>query len=103
MTKIKQDKIPVSIENEFKWKLIRERDNLTHFAHKIGWIEWNNDSTFKKKYDKHAIDRSLILDPHQITYTYITTIVEEILEEKENYTKFKTKNSTYQLWKLKND
>jgi len=85
------------------YKLVRERDGLTHYAREIGWIEFKEDDTFKEKHDEPAIGRSLILDPHRFSFTWLTTNVTEIVEQREDYIKFKTRNSNYELWKLKNE
>ena len=114
--KIKQDKIPMTlsedeilkiaveqgaIEKEFNWKLIRESDGLTNQSKDIMWIEWNKDGTFKEKYDTFAIGRSLLMSPFNQFFTWQTTPVTEIVEDQDDYIKFKTKNSNYELWKLK--
>ena len=88
---------------QYPYKLVRERDGLTHHAHEIGWIEFNEDSTFKEKHDEPAIGRSLMLDPHRFSFTWLTTSVTEIVEQRDDYIKFKTRNSNYELWKLKNE
>jgi hypothetical protein len=98
MSKIEEVKINLNVEDLFKYKLVRERDGLSNVGHKVGWIEWNEDGTFKKLHDKAAVGRSLILDPQRISYTWMTTTVTEILEQKENYIKFATTNSIYELW-----
>ena len=98
MSKIEQVKINLNVEDLFKYKLVRERDGLSNVGHKAGWIEWNEDGTFKKLHDEAAVGRSLILDPQRISYTWMTTTVIEILEQKENYIKFATTNSLYELW-----
>jgi hypothetical protein len=86
-----------------KYKLVRERDGLTHYGREMGWIEWGEDSRFKEKHDKPAVGLSCMLDPHRMSFTWLTTAVTEIVEQKEDYIKFNTKNSVYELWKLKND
>jgi hypothetical protein len=98
MSKIEQVKINVNVEDLFRYKLVRERDGLSNVGHKVGWIEWNEDGTFKKLHDEAAVGRSLILDPQRRSYTWMTTTVTEILEQKENYIKFATTNSLYTLW-----
>jgi hypothetical protein len=98
MSKIEQVKINLNLEEIFKYKLVRERDGLSNVGHKVGWIEWNEDGTFKKLHDEAAVGRSLILDPQRRSYTWMTTTVTEILEQKENYIKFATTNSIYELW-----
>jgi len=82
-----------------RYKLIRERDGLTKVGNYVDWLSWNEDNTFKEKHDKPAIGRSLIIDGRQsMNYTWLTTDVTEILVEEDNYIKFKTKNSTYELY-----
>ena len=116
--KINQDKIPMTltednilkiaveqgvIENEFNWKLVRERDGLTNQSKEVMWIEWNEDGTFKEKHDTFAIGRSLLMSPVNQFFTWQTTPITEIVEEQDDYIKFKTQNSNYELWKLKNN
>lgn len=81
-----------------KYKLVRERDSLTNYGQEIGWIEWGDDSRFKEKHDEPAIGRSLILDSHRISYTWLTTSVTEIVEQRDDYIKFNTHNSVYELF-----
>ena len=115
MNKLKQTKIPVIIdednlmkiaveqgviENEHNWKLVRERDGLTNKSKDIIWLEWNEDGRFKAKHDSIAIGRSLLMSPFNQSFTWQTTDVTEIVEQREDYIKFNTKNSTYELHKL---
>ena len=88
---------------QFSYKLVRERDGLTHHARQIGWIEFGSNDAFKEKHDEPAIGRSLMLDPHRFSFTWLTTNVTEIVEQRDDYIKFKTRNSNYELWKLKNE
>ena len=115
MSKLKQTKIPMTltednvlkiaveqgvIENEFKWKLVREQDGLTKHSVDVMWIEFKEDGTFKTKHDEPAIGRSLIMSPFNQFFTWQCTALTEIVEQKEGYLKFKTLNSNYKLWKL---
>ena len=118
MSKLKQTKIPVTlgldnilrvaeeqgvIETEFNWKLVRERDGLTKQSKDIKWLEFNEDGRFKSKHDEPAVGRSLLMSPFNNFFTWQTTSVTEIVEEREDYCKFRTQNSNYELWKLKID
>ena len=118
MSKLKQTKIPVTldlddilqvaveqgvIENEFNWKLVRERDGLTKQSKGVKWIEWNENGSFKEQFQEIAIGRSLIMSPFNPSFTWQTTTVTEIVEQRDDYIKFKTLNSNYELWKLKKD
>jgi hypothetical protein len=118
MSKIKQTKIPMIldengvfkiaveqgvVENEFNWKLVRERDGLTNQSKDIKWLEWNEEGRFKAEHKEPAVGRSLIMSPFNQFFTWQTTDITEIVESSEDgsYLKFNTRNSTYELWKLK--
>lgn len=84
------------------YKLVRESDGLTKYGQKMGWIEWDEDTNrFKALHDDVAVGRSCMLDPHRMSFTWCTTVVTEIVEQREDYIKFNTKNSVYELFKLK--
>ena len=115
MSKLKQTKIPVTsgldeilqlaveqgvIENEFNWKLVRERDGLTNQSKEVMWVKWNDEGRFKSKHDEPAVGRSLMMSPFNRYFTWQTTTVTEIVEQREDYIKFKTGNSTYELSKI---
>lgn len=69
-------------------------------AEKFGWIEWGEYGRYKQIFDKPEIDRSLILDPHLMSFTWMTSVITEIIKETDEVVEFKTKNSHYIL-KLK--
>jgi len=117
MSKLNQVKIPVSIDEngdmelqgwqkeildkiQYNWKLVRERDGLTKQSEKVKWIEFNEDGRFKDQYETIGLNRSLIMSPFNEFFTWQTTVVTEILEQREDYVKFKTNNSVYELFKL---
>ena len=101
MSKLEQTKIPLTIgDTEFNWKLVRERDGLTKQSNGIKWLEWNEDGSFKEQFEEVAIGRSLLMSPFNQCFTWQTTTVTEIVEQREDYIKFKTKNSNYELFKL---
>jgi hypothetical protein len=116
--RLKQTKIPVTIDednlikiaveqgvidNEFNWKLVRERDGLTKQSKDIKWLEWNEEGKVREDHNELAIGRSLLMSPFNNYFTWMTTDITEIVEERDDYIKFKTRNSNYELWKLKND
>ena len=116
MSKLKPTKIPllidddgilqhmiieqVAIDDELNWKLVRERDELTKQSKGVKWIEWNEDGTFKEQFVEAAIGRSLLMSPFNRSFTWQTTTVTEIVEQREDYIKFKTGNSNYELFKI---
>ena len=90
------------VDNEFNWRLVREGDGLNKKSKDITWIEWDDEGRFKEKHDHIGVGRSLLMSPFNHFYTWQTTVVTEIVasEADSSYIKFKTKNSTYELFKL---
>ena len=86
--------------DKLPYKLVRESDGLTKYGREIGWIEFHENGTFKEKHDEPAIGRSFILDPHRFSFTWLTTSVTGIVEQREDYIKFNTRNSVYELFIL---
>jgi hypothetical protein len=115
--KLKQVKIPVVLEDnilkvavdqgvvdgEKNWKLVRERDGLTCTSARITWLEWNETGHYKARHDEPAEGRSLLMSPFNQFFTWQTTGVTRIVEQREDYIKFETKNSNYELFKLANE
>ena len=91
----------LKVFSEMNWRLVRERDGLTKESKEVMWIEWNEEGRFKSKHDEPAVDRSLVMSPFTMSFTWQTTNVTEIIEEREDYIKFKTQNSNYELFKIK--
>jgi hypothetical protein len=87
-------------EPKAKYTLKRLNDGLTKTAYQVQYVEWNEDKTAKESHDDAQIGRSLILDP-RFNYTWLTTAITEIVDQKEGYTKFQTQNSTYELTTIK--
>lgn len=87
-------------ETQMNWKLVRERDGLTKQSNGIKWLEWNEDGSFKEQFEEVTIGRSLLMSPFNQSFTWQTTNVTEIVEQREDYIKFKTENSNYELFKI---
>ena len=115
MSKIKQTKIPMElttdnllkiaveqgvIENKFNWKLVREHDGLVNQSKEIKWLEWNEEGKVRQDCTEPAVGRSLLMSPFNSFFTWMTTVITEIVEERDDYIKFKTQNSTYELFKI---
>jgi hypothetical protein len=86
---------------KLEWKLVRERDGLTKKSSEVMWIEFEDDGTFKKTHPLPAVGLSLLMSPFNQFYTWQTTPITEIVEQSDDYIKFKTENSNYQLFKTK--
>jgi len=108
MSKLNQIKLPINLEELSEqitqpapnWKLVRERDGLTKQSAEVTWLEFREDGFFKEQYKEPAIGRSLLMSPFSPFFTWQTTVVTEIVEQREDYIKFNTENSVYELFKL---
>lgn len=67
-------------------------------------IAWNPDRTFKEVVGRRpTIGCSMLVGgvtarSYQHQDYWLTTVVTEILEEQDNYVRFKTENSEYEWW-----
>lgn len=90
------------VDDKLNWRLVREGDGLNKKSKAITWLEWNDEGRFLAKHDEPSIGRSLLMSPFNHFFTWQTTVITEILDSTpdSSYIKFKTKNSTYELFKL---
>ena len=96
-----QPKLLLNLDTEEpKYRLIREKDKLVKESARVLWLEWNDDDTFKDRFELPAVGRSLIMSPFNDYFTWQTTPIIEIVEQRNDYIKFKTKNSSYELFKI---
>jgi len=78
-----------------KFILKRMNDGLTQVGKfKVEYIEWNKD-VYNCRHNDIKVGRSLLLDNG-----WMTTVITEIIEQRDKYIKFQTKNSTYELTEL---
>ena len=82
------------------WKLIRESDGLIKQSAAIKWLEWNEQGRVKATHSEPAVGFSLIMSPFGMSFTWQTTNITKIVEQRDGYIKFNTENSTYELFKL---
>ena len=87
-------------ESEHKYKLVRERDQLTKTSRDVKWLEFGEDGRYKADFSQIAVGRSLLMSPFGPSFTWQTTLVTEIVEKRHKYIKFKTENSNYELFTL---
>lgn len=99
--KINSIKIPVQIidEEDYNYRLVRERDGLTKTSIAVKWLEFDEDGKYIADFEDIAVGRSLLMSPFKISFTWQTTPVTEILSEEKNYIRFATENSIYELFK----
>ena len=82
------------------YKLVRGRDQLTKTSVGVKWLEFDEDGRYKADFEDIAVGRSLLMSPFGPSFTWQTTLVTEIVEQREDYIKFNTENSSYELFVL---
>jgi hypothetical protein len=87
-------------EEDRKYKLVRERDDLTKTSRDVKWLEFDENGRYKADFKDIAVGRSLLMSPFGPSFTWQTTLVTEIVEQREDYIKFRTENSNYELFTL---
>jgi hypothetical protein len=87
-------------ELEHKYKLVRGRDQLTKTSVGVKWLEFDENGRYKADFEDIAVGRSLLMSPFSPLFTWQTTLVTEILEQREDFIKFRTENNDYELFKL---
>jgi len=90
-----------SIMNHYCTLLKPDDESFIKTSIGMAWTEWNEDKTHKANHDKPDIGLSLLMTPFTFSFTWLTTPITEIIEEREDYVKFKTENSTYELYHTK--
>lgn len=84
------------------YKLTRVKDDRVIGGSVVKFVEWAEDGRYSKVHDEPAIGRSVILDPHLFTYTWLTTEITSF-EYDGDVLKFDTNNSKYILEKIKSE
>jgi hypothetical protein len=85
-------------------RLFRVSDGKGDMGARSECIAWNEDGTFKEIVGRRPVVGCSMLVGSVTARTYqhqdywLTTPVTEILEEREDYVRFKTENSEYEWW-----
>lgn len=90
----------ITLLPEIRYKLVRDRDQLTKQSTEVKWIEFDQNGRYTTDFPDIAVGRSLLMSPFNRSFTWMTTPVTEIVTQKDFYIKFKTENSLYELFVL---
>ena len=80
------------------YRLVRKKDGLVKQSKKVCYLSFFENGTFRKKHYKAKIGRCLLMSPFSRYFTWQTTLITKIIEEKKNYIRFTTENSEYELF-----
>jgi len=85
------------VDSQYKYTLKRLDDGLTKQGSRVLYIEYDGKTgEDNKSHEKIKVGCSLMLDP-RMNFTWLTTLIVEIVQQEDKYIKFKTENSTYEL------
>ena len=90
----------IFVKSNNMYKLIRERDNKTIIGEQVKFIEWDEDGRFSEFHDEPTIGKSVMIDPHHFSYTWLTTEITSFTKDGDKLI-FSTKNSNYILEEIK--
>jgi hypothetical protein len=65
-------------QEDHKYKLVRERDELTKTSVDVKWLEFDEDGRYRGEFEDIAVGRSLIMSPFNDFFTWQTSLVTEI-------------------------
>jgi len=91
----------ITQEGEDQYQIRQEQQNIKYMiSGEQPKVLLTQDEDGNLKLDETLAESSLMMSPFSQYFTWQTTIVTEIVEERDDYVKFKTENSNYELWKL---
>lgn len=84
--------------SNFKYKLVREKDNLIKEANEACYLFWKSNGTFQSMGSAPSVGASLALDlEFGVKSTHITDQITNIIEVSKNRVKFETKDGLHEL------
>lgn len=76
--------------------------NFIKISDNVLFLEYDEMGIYKETHTTPKVGFSLLMSPYAIEFTWLTTIIEEIIEDNEKdgvkYLKFRTMNSLYELY-----
>lgn len=82
---------------------LKRSDGLIKRSEDVRWVEYDENGRGKELHETPKVGLGLIMSPFNMYFTWQTTEVTELLESSENYIKFRTRNSDYELIKEDDD
>lgn len=81
------------------YTLIKPDSNFIKTSEDVMWVVYDEVGRFKETLDEIKVGSSLLMSPFNDSFTWLTTIVNDIVEENEFSVTFETNNSIYKLYK----
>lgn len=81
------------------YTLVKPNSNFIKTSSDINWVIYDEVGRFKETSNNIKAGSSLLMSPFNNNFTWLTTIVKEIIQENEFSVTFETENSIYKLYK----
>ena len=82
------------------YTLVKPEDKtFLQYSEDVKWVNYNESGSYKSTKDDIETGCSLLMSPFNDHYTWLTTIIKEVIEEDEFHIQFETENSLYILYK----
>lgn len=82
------------------YTLVKPDDkDFLKYSGDIKWMVYDKFGSYHDTLKEIGLGCSLLMSPFSDDYTWLTTIVKEIIEEDEHHIQFETENSLYILYK----
>jgi hypothetical protein len=100
--KIDRPTFGVNIEsnNDYNWEAERLDDGLKKRSLDIRFLEFDEGGRAKELHKEPKPGYSFIMSPFGPTYTWMTSVITEVISFSEEFMHFKTRNSEYKVNKL---
>lgn len=80
------------------YTLVKPDSNFIKTSGDIKWLVYDEIGRFKQSYNDIVLGSSLLMDPFNDNFTWLTTMVNNILNKDEFSIEFETNNSIYKLY-----
>ena len=81
------------------YRLVRKNDGLIKTSEDVCYLSYYKDGRFKGRHRAPKKGRVLWMSPFKMSFTWMTTEITEVIEQRVDYVHFKTINSEYELFK----
>ena len=87
--------------NDHNFEAERLNDGLKKRSVDVGFVEFDETGRYKQMHKEPKPGYAFIMSPFGPTYTWMTSVITEVMSFSEKFMHFKTKNSEYKVNKLK--
>ena len=92
----------IESNNDYNWEAERLDDGLKKRSLDIRFVEFDETGVAKELHKEPKPGYSFLMSPFNAAFTWMTSVITEVITFSEDHIHFKTKNSEYKVNKLNN-